>query len=131
MVRERTKRKERDEEGEEGEEEKREKFFALIRSMKEVRKLILRASDKSDPPDRQKNINEKEKSVSAGAWIPVFRPEDFMEDGGPAAVINDQADPPGREGKNEEREEENKENDEDSGGDDEKGRDSLNLKLSL
>ncbi|KAM7481829.1 hypothetical protein LguiB_006412 [Lonicera macranthoides] len=133
------KRKERDddyddeeEEEEEEEEEKMEKFFALIRSTRKVRELIMRASDKFD-------VNREKKLAPAGAWRPVFRPEDFMEDDGPALVIDDQEGPSRREGENKGKEEENKEEDEESEGEGEKGKekddddddDGLNLKLSL
>lgn len=132
------KRKERDDDDEEeGEEERMEKFFALIRSTREVRKVIMSASHKFELPYDQKlniNVNSEKKLIPAGTWTPVFRPEDFMEKDGPTVVIHDQAEPSRREGENKGREEENKEKHEESEGDGEKGKDDgggLNLKLSL
>ncbi|KAG8369042.1 hypothetical protein BUALT_Bualt15G0109200 [Buddleja alternifolia] len=57
---------------EENEEEKMEKFFALIKSTREVRQQMVVAG-------QNKEIAAGDKPQSAAAWNPTFTPEDFME----------------------------------------------------
>ncbi|XP_068340377.1 protein NIM1-INTERACTING 1-like [Pyrus communis] len=62
---------------EEDEEEKIEKFFALIRSMREVRELL---RGNSNVPKEKTDEKKKEDGKAAGGWNPKFQPEDFLED---------------------------------------------------
>ncbi|KAK8620197.1 hypothetical protein V6N13_066679 [Hibiscus sabdariffa] len=74
---------------EEDEEEKVEKFFALIRSTREVRDRLRNVG--------VPNVSKEEEKVSAagggGRWNPTFRPEDFVEDSASGSknplVLND------------------------------------------
>ncbi|RDX69522.1 hypothetical protein CR513_51353, partial [Mucuna pruriens] len=50
---------------EESEEQQMEKFFALIKSTKDVRDRLSK---------------EKEEEKAKGVWKPTFQPEDFMDD---------------------------------------------------
>ncbi|KAM4118844.1 hypothetical protein ACJW30_03G013600 [Castanea mollissima] len=66
-----------EEEGkEENEEEKMEKFFALIRSTREVRDLLMRTGANSTEKEEKKVEKDKEVMV----WNPMFQPEDFIEE---------------------------------------------------
>ena len=77
MEGERKKRKMVEEEGEEeNEEEKMEKFFALIRSTREVRDLLMRNGANSTEKEGKKVEKDKEIMV----WNPMFQPEDFIEE---------------------------------------------------
>lgn len=64
-------RKRKLESEEENEEQKMEKFFALIKSTKDVRDLL--SKEKID----KKADDEKAK----GIWTPMFQPEDFIDYG--------------------------------------------------
>ncbi|KAK8515324.1 hypothetical protein V6N13_139701 [Hibiscus sabdariffa] len=74
---------------EDDEEEKVEKFFALIRSTREVRDRLRNVG--------VPNFSKEEEKVSAGGgggrWNPTFRPEDFVEDSASGSknplVLND------------------------------------------
>ncbi|CAK9185974.1 unnamed protein product [Ilex paraguariensis] len=59
----------------ENEEEKTEKFFALIRSTRELRELMTGRVDQTKEADKKAT---EEKAVEV--WTPSFRPEDFMEE---------------------------------------------------
>lgn len=88
---------ERKKDEEDNEEEKMEKFFALIRSTKEMRDKIKRGSN-----DQSK---EKEGKMSA-IWNPSFEPEDFLQDAqgseaaGSSKKQEDEKKPDDREGGN-------------------------------
>ncbi|GFY94619.1 hypothetical protein Acr_10g0000040 [Actinidia rufa] len=58
-------------ENEEDEEEEMEKFFALVRSTKDVRERL----NKSQEGEKKKGEEEKPVRV----WNPSFQPEDFMK----------------------------------------------------
>ncbi|XVF31505.1 hypothetical protein REPUB_Repub16aG0151700 [Reevesia pubescens] len=60
------------------EEEKVEKFFALIRSTREMRDRLRNAPNGSKEEEERKK--QEVKPVNAALWNPTFRPEDFMED---------------------------------------------------
>ncbi|KDP23354.1 hypothetical protein JCGZ_23187 [Jatropha curcas] len=60
--------------GLEDDEEKMEKFFALIRSSKEIADQMRRGSNGS----REKE--DKKAEPAAPAWHPSFQPEDFIKD---------------------------------------------------
>ncbi|GAV73379.1 hypothetical protein CFOL_v3_16865, partial [Cephalotus follicularis] len=62
---------------EEEEEEAMEKFFALIRSTREVRERLLQGS-KELKGEMNKKVEEEKLQVAT--WYPSFQPEDFMED---------------------------------------------------
>ena len=98
------------------EEEKVDKFFALIRSTREMRDRLRNVPNGSKEEEEKKK--QEEKSVAA-MWNPKFQPEDFMEDSKSKnpLVVKD-ADPSSKR----EQEKETKEGGEDS---------SLDLKLSL
>ncbi|KAF8043108.1 hypothetical protein BT93_A1452 [Corymbia citriodora subsp. variegata] len=57
---------------EEVEEEKMEKFFALIRSTKDVLQSVARESRERARMDEAERVRKE-----ATAWIPRFQPEDF------------------------------------------------------
>ncbi|KAF5946869.1 hypothetical protein HYC85_017097 [Camellia sinensis] len=63
----------------EDEEEKMEKFFALIRSTRDVRKRMVITDMKEEKKKKKKGEEEK---LPVGVWNPSFQPEDFMEGGG-------------------------------------------------
>ena len=110
---------ENDEE-EEDEEEKIQKFFALLRSTRDVRNRIMRSADKSrEGAGKRKGGEEK---LAVQVWIPSFQPEDFME--GADHHQSDKAGPQSSLGGSK-REDEAKE------GEKEGGNDGLDLKLSL
>ncbi|KAE9598171.1 hypothetical protein Lal_00003946 [Lupinus albus] len=73
-------RKRKIENEEENEEENMEKFFALIKSTKDVRDLI------------DKKFDDDEKSK--GTWIPKFQPQDFIDYGEIARRSNNIITPP-------------------------------------
>ncbi|KAF5946867.1 hypothetical protein HYC85_017095 [Camellia sinensis] len=62
----------------EDEEEKMEKFFALIRSTRDVRKRMVI----TDMEEEKKKKKGEEEKLPVGVWNPSFQPEDFMEGGG-------------------------------------------------
>ncbi|CAK9155333.1 unnamed protein product, partial [Ilex paraguariensis] len=98
---------------EENEEAKMEKFFALIRSIREVQERMTRGLGKSKEAEKKAT---KEKAVQV--WTPSFRPEDFMEEApsrGPQTDISGSSDTQNK----------IKEDDKEDGGD------GLDLKLSL
>ncbi|XP_011038992.1 PREDICTED: protein NIM1-INTERACTING 1-like [Populus euphratica] len=101
-----------DDEEEEEEEEKMEKFFALLRSTKQMHDQIRRNSNRIFKEKEEiRKVGEEKVSV---AWNPSFLPEDFLEDGkdGQAAA-----------GPSKRKEEEKKDEGEEGTG--------LDLKLSL
>ncbi|XP_022742070.1 protein NIM1-INTERACTING 3-like [Durio zibethinus] len=107
-----------EESDDEEEEEKVKKFFALIRSTREMRDRLRNVPNGSKEEEEKKKKKQEEKSVAA-MWNPKFQPEDFMEDSkskNPLSV-NDAGPSSKRE-----QEKETKEGGEDS---------SLDLKLSL
>ncbi|GMJ11156.1 hypothetical protein HRI_004784800 [Hibiscus trionum] len=66
------------------EEKKVEKFFALIRSTREVRDRLRNVAvpNGSKEEEYRKKKEEEEKAAAAdcgGRWNPTFQPEDFME----------------------------------------------------
>ncbi|KAI8023215.1 hypothetical protein LOK49_LG03G03467 [Camellia lanceoleosa] len=63
----------------EDEEEKMEKFFALIRSTRDVRKRMVITDMEEEKKKKKKGEEEK---LPVGVWNPSFQPEDFMEGGG-------------------------------------------------
>ncbi|KAK6911686.1 NPR1/NH1-interacting protein [Dillenia turbinata] len=100
-------RKKRKVEREENEEERMEKFFALIRSTKEVRdRLLGEGSELKEKEKKEAAEGEKQRAV----WNPTFRPEDFMENppqhqtGGPSKQEESPADQPGTSKQNEAKE---------------------------
>ncbi|XWS58066.1 hypothetical protein CRYUN_Cryun08bG0003200 [Craigia yunnanensis] len=107
---------EEDADEEEEEEEKVEKFFALIRSTRELRDRLRNVQNGSKEEEEKKKQEEK---LVGTVWNPTFQPEDFMVDSKSKnpLVVNDA----GPSSKREE-EKETKEGGEDSG---------LDLKLSL
>ena len=124
MEGERKKRKMENEGGEEDEEEKMEKFFALIRSTREVRNRLMRTGANLIEKEEGKKV-EKDKALLV--WNPTFQPEDFIdeEDNDKSKSSNPGATTPaGPSNKKEEKDHE--EEDKEGGGDD-----GLDLKLSL
>ncbi|KAF3943463.1 hypothetical protein CMV_029985 [Castanea mollissima] len=119
----RKKRKMEEEGKEENEEEKMEKFFALIRSTREVRDLLMRTGANSTEKEEKKVEKDKEVMV----WNPMFQPEDFIEEDEdedndkPKNIpgAKSQADPSNKEEKDEEEDKEGR------------GGDGLDLNLSL
>ncbi|KAM5560955.1 protein NIM1-INTERACTING 3-like [Rosa sericea] len=102
---------------EEDEAEKIEKFFALIKSTRQVCE-ILRGS--SNWPLEKKDQNKKEEDRekrTGGAWNPAFQPEDFLDQDDKATSDGHGAGPS-------KIQEEDKE-------EEDKGGDGLDLKLSL
>ncbi|KAL9392937.1 hypothetical protein Peur_012222 [Populus x canadensis] len=78
-VEEEAKGKEDDDDEEEEEEEKMEKFFALLRSTKQMHDQIRRNSNRIFKEREEiRKVGEVKVSV---AWHPSFLPEDFLEDG--------------------------------------------------
>ncbi|XAR52729.1 hypothetical protein NMG60_11020942 [Bertholletia excelsa] len=113
------------EEEEESEEEKMQKFFALIRSTRDLRdRLVGSGAEKSRDGEKKKDGEEKPVEV----WNPSFRPEDFME-GGNHSKSKDQptslAGPSKRDDKSRDEEEDRE------GGGGNRGGDGLDLNLSL
>ncbi|KAJ6995791.1 hypothetical protein NC653_012608 [Populus alba x Populus x berolinensis] len=70
-----------EEEEEEEEEEKMEKFFALVRSTKQMHDQIRRNSNIRIFKEKEEIRKVGEEKVSTVAWNPSFLPEDFLEDG--------------------------------------------------
>ncbi|XVE89519.1 hypothetical protein DITRI_Ditri20bG0003100 [Diplodiscus trichospermus] len=109
-----------DDDEKEEEQEKIEKFFALIRSTKEMRDHLRNRPNGS----KEEEEGEEKKKQVAAAWNPTFQPEDFIEDSKfkKPSVAND-APAAGPSSKTQhEQEKEAKEGEEDC---------SLDLKLSL
>ncbi|GFZ09623.1 hypothetical protein Acr_21g0002220 [Actinidia rufa] len=104
-------------ENEEDEEEEMEKFFALVRSAKDVRERL----NKSQEEEKKKDEGEK----PVGVWNPSFQLEDFME-GDYKSKDTPQASLAGP-SKREDESHETKEEDHKEGG----GGDRLDLNLSL
>lgn len=77
MEGERKKRKIQDEE--EDEEEKIEKFFALIRSTRQVCELLRGSSNGPQKKDQNKNQEGDREKGTGGVWNPTFQPEDFLD----------------------------------------------------
>ncbi|KAK7259017.1 hypothetical protein RIF29_24611 [Crotalaria pallida] len=71
-------RKRKIENEEESEEEKMERFFALIKSTKDVRDLLFN----KEKTDNKKVSDDDEKAKGISTWVPKFQPEDFIEYGG-------------------------------------------------
>ncbi|KAH6772575.1 hypothetical protein C2S52_004622 [Perilla frutescens var. hirtella] len=67
------KKKRKMEETEEDEEEKMEKFFALIKSTREVRERLVTAAENKERPAADK------KESTPPPWNPTFMLEDFVE----------------------------------------------------
>lgn len=106
---------------EEDEEKKIEKFFALIRSTREVRDRLRRGLNE----EKEKEEKKVQKKATA-IWYPTFQPEDFMEDSKSRSLGATPAGPSKSEGKG--KEEKVKEPEEA----DEGGKDlDLDLNLSL
>ena len=103
-------------ENEEDEEEEMDKFFALVRSVKDVRERL----NKSQEGEKKKGEGEK----PVGVWNPSFQLEDFME-GGDKSKGTPQASLAGPS----KREDETREEDPNGGGGG--GGDRLDLNLSL
>ncbi|XP_050382972.1 protein NIM1-INTERACTING 1 [Argentina anserina] len=103
---------------EEDEEAKIEKFFALIKSTRQVCEIL---KGSSNWPLRKKDENKKEEEPdnksTGGAWNPAFQPEDFLDQDDKATTAGHGAGPSTI------QEEDEKEKD--------KGGDGLDLKLSL
>lgn len=98
---------------EEDEDEQIEKFFALIKSTRQLRDLLRGSSNGPKEKRDQKKKEEGQEKAAGGAWNPAFQPEDFLDQSaghgaGPSKI--------------QEEEEEKKED---------KGGVSLDLKLSL
>ena len=116
---ERKKRKmDNDGEDEDDEEKCVEKFFALIRSTREVRDRLIGHGDASKEQEKKK---EKEKEI--GAWTPMFQPEDFIDRSQAKAANKDF--PGNQAGPSERKEEEKEEIKEGNGGS------GIDLNLSL
>ncbi|WRX24894.1 NPR1/NH1-interacting protein - like 4 [Theobroma cacao] len=109
---------EEEEDDEEEEEEKVEKFFALIRSTREMRDRLRNVPNGSKEEEERKKQEEKQ---VAAVWNPKFQPEDFMEDSKPKNLlaVNEAGPSSNRE---QEQGQDTKEGGEDGG---------LDLKLSL
>ncbi|XVF05912.1 hypothetical protein REPUB_Repub06bG0002600 [Reevesia pubescens] len=110
----------------EEEEEKVEKFFALIRSTREMRDRLRNVPNGSKEEELEKKKLQEEKSVAAAVWNPTFQPEDFMEEDSKSKinhplVVND-AGPSSKREQEQEQEKETNEEGEDTG---------LDLNLSL
>ncbi|XP_048324834.1 uncharacterized protein LOC125421095 [Ziziphus jujuba] len=70
------------EEEEDDEDEKMEKFFALIKSTREVRELLRNTNSNES---KQEQIQERKFDIvlgqkPTGIWNPSFQPEDFLGD---------------------------------------------------
>ncbi|KAI3445456.1 hypothetical protein Pfo_002121, partial [Paulownia fortunei] len=76
---EKKKRKMVDADQEENEEEKMEKFFALIKSTREVRERMVTAGENKEKVGGDKPQAAATAAMAMGAWNPTFRLEDFME----------------------------------------------------
>ncbi|KAM2716202.1 hypothetical protein EV2_045712 [Malus domestica] len=100
----------------EDEEEKIEKFYALIRSTREVRQLLRGNSNGL----KEKKDEKKEDSKAAGGWNPTFQPEDVLED---VKISGHHGGGSSKAKQEEEEEEDKKEEDKEGNG--------LNLNLSL
>ncbi|PNT34310.1 hypothetical protein POPTR_005G006200v4 [Populus trichocarpa] len=69
----------KEDDDDEEEEEKMEKFFALLRSTKQMHDQIRRNSNRIFKEKEEiRKVGEEKVSV---AWNPSFLPEDFLEDG--------------------------------------------------
>uniref|UniRef100_A0A5B7CA90 Uncharacterized protein n=1 Tax=Davidia involucrata TaxID=16924 RepID=A0A5B7CA90_DAVIN len=78
-----------DDEDEDDDNEKMEKFFALIRSIREARDIIINGSDHDQPKKQKRNNNIKvvdqeelidQEKPKSSVWNPSFQREDFAED---------------------------------------------------
>ncbi|KAL3591054.1 hypothetical protein D5086_009694 [Populus alba] len=69
------------EDDDDDEEEKMEKFFALLRSTKQMHDQIRRNSNIRIFKEKEEIRKVGEEKVSIVAWNPSFLPEDFLEDG--------------------------------------------------
>lgn len=140
------KRAGKEEEDDINEEEKMEKFFALMRSTREVRDLLMRnnpnKNTNNDDNNPKEGVEKKVVDVSlsqrdkpaAGVWNPTFQPEDFLEgvhddefhniNNHPRGTVINLAGPSKR-GGGEENNKEGQDNNKDG------GNDHLDLKLSL
>ncbi|XVF41727.1 hypothetical protein PTKIN_Ptkin01aG0303100 [Pterospermum kingtungense] len=122
----RKKRKMGDKNDDDEEEKEVEKFFALLRSTREMRDRLRKVPNIGSKEEEDKKKQE-EKSVSA-IWNPTFQLEDFMDGSNSKSknplVVNDAEGPSSKieKEKEKEKEKEAKEGGEDSG---------LDLKLSL
>ncbi|KAF5454217.1 hypothetical protein F2P56_023899 [Juglans regia] len=110
-----------EEEEEEDEEKKMEKFFALIRSTRDVRDRLRTGVNESKDKEEKRPVEKEIKTTAV--WNPKFQPEDFPGEYKPKSSTPGASTPPGP-SKREEKEEEEEE--EDRG--DDKG---LDLNLSL
>jgi hypothetical protein len=70
----------KEDDDDEEEEEKMEKFFALLRSTKQMHDQIRRNSNRILIKEKEEIRKVGEEKVSV-AWNPSFLPEDFLEDG--------------------------------------------------
>ena len=73
-------KKGKEDDDEEEEEEKMEKFFALLRSTKQMHDQIRRNSNIRIFKEKEEIREVGEEKVSTVAWNPSFLPEDFLED---------------------------------------------------
>lgn len=103
---------------EEDEDEQIEKFFALIKSTRQLRDLLRGSSNGPKEKRDQKNKEQGQEKAAGGAWNPAFQPEDFLDQDDKGTSAGHGAGP----SKIQEEEEEKKED---------KGGVSLDLKLSL
>lgn len=117
---------EKDQDEDEDEEEKIHKFFALVRSAREVRKLMVKSANKLQEEEENKKKKGEEGKSSMAVLNPSFQLEDFIEGGGGGKSKFPQASPEA--GPSKRQDETEKEEDKEGGGSDHHG---LDLKLSL
>lgn len=110
----------------EDEEEKIKKFFALVRSTREVRELMVKSANKLQEEEEKKKGEEDKSSMAV--LNPSFHLEDFIEGGGGKSKFPDQASPEAGPSSKRQDDETEKEEDKEGGGGDHHG---LDLKLSL
>lgn len=106
---------------EESEDDKMEKFFALIRSTREVRELITGSLVR--PKEEGGKKPKEEKSMVPSGWNPSFQPEDFTVDTRLKTIHRGSLPGPSKK-----REDDNKEEEEKAK---EKAGDGIDLNLSL
>ncbi|KAG5548947.1 hypothetical protein RHGRI_014351 [Rhododendron griersonianum] len=109
----------------EDEEEKIKKFFALVRSTREVRELMVKSANKLREEEEKKKGEEDKSSMAV--LNPSFHLEDFIEGGGGKSKFP-QASPEAGPSSKRQDDETEKEEDKEGGGGDHHG---LDLKLSL
>lgn len=104
---------------EKDEDEQIEKFFALIKSTRQLRDLLRGSSNGPKEKRDQKKKEEGQEKAAGGTWNPAFQPEDFLDQDGKGTSAGNGAGP----SKIQEEEEEGKKEDKEGV--------SLDLKLSL